>query len=125
MMRMAGGKKTLVGFLALVQWFMWTLVVVRGQGTWQVLKNNAGIAAMHCALSHYDTAIMLDRTNIGPSQIALPGGRCRDNPQDLVLKHDCTAHSVMFTPGPNTVRALFVNTDTWCSSGQFMADGTL
>jgi hypothetical protein len=125
MMRMGGGKKTLVGFLALVQWFMSTLVVVRGQGTWQVLINNAGIAAMHCALTHYDTAIMLDRTNIGPSQIALPGGRCRNNPQDLVLKHDCTAHSVMFTPGRNTVRALFINTDTWCSSGQFMADGTM
>ena len=125
MMRMGGGKKTLVGFLTLVQWFMSTLVVVRGQGTWQVLNNNVGIAAMHAALTHYDTAILLDRTNIGPSQIALPNGRCRNNPQDLELKHDCTAHSVMYTPGLNKNRALFIFTDTWCSSGQFMADGTM
>ena len=125
MMRMGGGKKTLVGFLTLVQWFMSTLVVVRGQGTWQVLNNNVGIAAMHAALSHYDTAILLDRTNIGPSQIDLPKGVCRNNGADLISKHDCTAHSVMYAPGPNINRPLFIFTDTWCSSGQFMADGTL
>jgi hypothetical protein len=40
-------------------------------------------------------------------------------------KHDCTAHSALYTPGTNEVRPLFVFTDTWCSSGQFRADGTL
>lgn len=54
----------------------------------------------------------------------LPGGACRDS-NDLVLKHDCTAHSVLFDPSTNTVRPLTILTDTWCSSGQFEADGTL
>lgn len=30
-----------------------------------------------------------------------------------------------FTPGPNTVRPLTIETDTWCSSGAFLPDGTL
>ena len=54
----------------------------------------------------------------------LPGGACRDS-NDLVLKHDCTAHSVLFDPSTNTVRPLTILTDTWCSSGQFEPDGTL
>jgi hypothetical protein len=32
---------------------------------------------------------------------------------------------VEFTPGPNTVRPLTIETDTWCSSGAFLPDGTL
>lgn len=98
---------------------------VLAQGTWQLLVSNAGISSMHTAITHYDTAILLDRTNIGPSQIALPNGQCRDNPQELILKRDCTAHSVMMDIGTNEVRALWVQTDTWCSSGQFMGDGTM
>lgn len=43
----------------------------------------------------------------------------------MVLKHDCTAHSVLFDPSTNSVRPLTIQTDTWCSSGQFMPDGTL
>jgi hypothetical protein len=112
----------------LAQWWLWMSAGFRqvaGQGSWQLLVKNAGVSSMHCALSHYDTAIILDRTNIGPSQIRLAGGRCRDQPLERMLKHDCTAHSIMFTPGPNKVRPLFIYTDTWCSSGQFMADGTL
>jgi hypothetical protein len=42
-----------------------------------------------------------------------------------VSKHDCTAHSAVYTPGTNNIRPLFIFTDTWCSSGQFRADGTL
>lgn len=94
-------------------------------GSYELLLSNAGIASMHTAVTRFNTVIMLDRTNIGPSQINLPDGRCRNNSQDLTLKIDCTAHSVMFTPGPNTVRALFIFTDTWCSSGQFLPDGTM
>ncbi|KAG0610717.1 hypothetical protein M758_7G086200 [Ceratodon purpureus] len=99
---------------------------VRGQdlGTWQLLLENAGIASMHTALTHFGTLVMIDRTDIGASQINLPPGVCRDS-DDLVLKHDCTAHSVLYDPGTNTVRPLFLQTDPWCSSGQFMPDGTL
>jgi hypothetical protein len=104
------------------------LVAVRpaaAQGSWAVLQRNAGIASMHSAVSHYDQVIMLDRTNIGPSALRLPGGRCRRQPLERVSKVDCYAHSVMFNPRTGGVRALYVYTDTWCSSGQFFADGTL
>lgn len=40
-------------------------------------------------------------------------------------KHDCTAHSALYSPGGNNVKPLFVYTDTWCSSGQFDANGML
>lgn len=93
-------------------------------GTWEIVVENAGIASMHTAVTNYGTVVLLDRTNIGASQIALPNGNCRDS-NDLVLPHDCTAHSVLFDPGTNTVRPLTILTDTWCSSGQFMSDGTL
>lgn len=42
-----------------------------------------------------------------------------------VTTHDCTAHSALYTPGSNAIRPLFVFTDTWCSSGQFDANGQL
>lgn len=40
-------------------------------------------------------------------------------------KHDCTAHSALYSPGGNGVKPLFVFTDTWCSSGQFDGNGML
>ncbi|KAG0504603.1 hypothetical protein KC19_8G131600 [Ceratodon purpureus] len=98
---------------------------ISAQGTWQLLVQKAGIASMHTAITHYDTAILLDRTNIGASQIALPNGQCRQNAEDKKLNPDCTAHSVMLDTKTNKVRALWVQTDTWCSSGQFFADGTM
>ncbi|KAI5075460.1 hypothetical protein GOP47_0009536 [Adiantum capillus-veneris] len=95
------------------------------QGSWKLLLDNAGIASMHTAVTRYNTVILLDRTNIGPSQINLPDGVCRNNADDLKQTVDCTAHSVLFNPADNSVRPLFIQTDTWCSSGQFVADGTL
>jgi len=41
-------------------------------GTWEVVVENAGIASMHSAVTNYGTVVLLDRTNIGASQIALP-----------------------------------------------------
>ena len=92
-------------------------------GRYEFLIENAGIASMHTAVTRFNTVVLLDRTNIGPSRILAT--HCRDNTQDLALKHDCTAHSVMFTPGLNSIRPLFIFSDTWCSSGQFLPDGTL
>ncbi|BBN12099.1 hypothetical protein MPTK1_5g17340 [Marchantia polymorpha subsp. ruderalis] len=94
-------------------------------GSWELLVENAGISSMHTAVTRFGTVILLDRTNIGASQIQLADGRCRINPSELQLQTDCSAHSVEFTPGANTLRPLFIFTDTWCSSGQFQADGTL
>lgn len=116
-----------------VAWSMLTVSIMpggadaqaAGAGTWELLLKSAGIAAMHTAITHYNTAIFLDRTNIGKSQILLPGGKCRDRDDEQVLKHDCTAHSVMFDVANPSVRPLWIETDTWCSSGQFQFDGTL
>jgi hypothetical protein len=94
-------------------------------GTWQVLVKSAGIASMHTAVTRFNTVIMLDRTNIGASNINLPNGKCRVNPADQVLKRDCSAHSVMLSLNNNGIRPLFIQTDTWCSSGQFLHDGML
>ncbi|KAI3966163.1 hypothetical protein MKW92_035380 [Papaver armeniacum] len=94
-------------------------------GTWELLVANAGISSMHTAVTRYGTVVLLDRTNIGPSRRMLRKGHCRDNPDDRVLKHDCYAHSVLFDPLTNEIRPLMIQTDTWCSSGQFLPDGTL
>lgn len=94
-------------------------------GKWSLLVQNAGIASMHTAVTRFDTVILLDRTNIGASRINFTNGFCRDNPDERVLKHDCTAHSVMFDPASNTVRPLTILTDTWCSSGQFLTNGSM
>ncbi|XP_078446929.1 glyoxal oxidase-related protein [Wolffia australiana] len=95
-------------------------------GTWEVLVENAGIASMHSAVTRLGTVVLLDRTDIGPSQLSLPPGRCRVDPTDRLLpKQDCYAHSVLFDPSSLEIRPLTVQTDTWCSSGQFLPDGTL
>lgn len=66
-----GGLQSAMVILAVVT----GLRGVQGQdlGSWQLLLNNSGIASMHTALTHYNTFVLLDRTNIGASQIALPG----------------------------------------------------
>lgn len=94
-------------------------------GSFKIILENAGIASMHTAVTRYGNVVLLDRTDIGPSQINLPDGECRNDPTDLNQTVDCTAHSVLFTPGAKTIRPLFIQTDTWCSSGQFLPDGTL
>lgn len=80
---------------------------------------------MHTAVTHYNTVVLLDRTNIGPSRKMLRKGICRIDPKDAVLKHDCYAHSALFDLQTNQIRPLMILTDTWCSSGQFLPDGTL
>ncbi|XP_050382556.1 aldehyde oxidase GLOX isoform X1 [Argentina anserina] len=94
-------------------------------GTWELLVANAGIASMHTAVTRFNTVVLLDRTNIGPSRKMLRRGHCRNDPDDAALKHDCYAHSVQFDPSTNQIRPLMILTDTWCSSGQFLPDGTL
>lgn len=108
----------------------WSAVVmqhsgVNGQGWWEVVVNNAGIATMHAAVTRFGNVVLLDRTNIGDSQLPLPNGVCRNNPQDRANTHDCTAHSAVYSPGSNKIRPLFVYSDTWCSSGQFDGSGKL
>ncbi|PHT51263.1 hypothetical protein CQW23_11010 [Capsicum baccatum] len=94
-------------------------------GTWGLLMSNIGISAMHMQLLNNDRVIMYDRTDFGASNISLPDGKCRNNPNDLTLKVDCTAHSVEYDVSTNSVRPLMVQTDVWCSSGSATSDGSL
>ncbi|KAK7382615.1 hypothetical protein VNO80_01552 [Phaseolus coccineus] len=94
-------------------------------GSWEMLVPDAGVASMHTAVTRFNTAVLLDRTNIGPSRKLLPKGHCRYDRNDAVLKRDCYAHSVHLDLETNQVRPLKILTDTWCSSGQFLSDGTL
>lgn len=107
--------------LELVTILMWGV-----KADWyETVVENAGIASMHTAVTHTGAVILLDRTNIGDSQLPLPNGVCRDNPADRANTHDCTAHSALYTPNGNGIKPLFVYTDTWCSSGQFDANGNM
>nr|XP_043635840.1 aldehyde oxidase GLOX [Erigeron canadensis] len=94
-------------------------------GTWELLVPNAGISSMHTAVTRFNTVVLLDRTNIGPTRKRLQKGRCRVDPQDPVLKKDCYAHSAVLDLSTRELRPLMILTDTWCSSGQFLSDGTL
>ncbi|KAG0570347.1 hypothetical protein KC19_6G155500 [Ceratodon purpureus] len=113
---------------ALLLWWSAVLILcggVNGQGSWETVVKNAGISTMHAAVTHFGNVVLLDRTNIGDSQLPLPPGVCRNNQQDRANKYDCTAHSALYSPGSNKIRPLFVQTDTWCSSGQFDGSGKL
>ncbi|KAK1438152.1 hypothetical protein QVD17_03955 [Tagetes erecta] len=94
-------------------------------GEWQLLHNNIGISPMHMQLLRNDKVVMFDRTDAGHSNISLPFHRCRYDPFDYVLTKDCTAHSILYDIRTNTFRPLSIRTDTWCSSGAVLADGTL
>lgn len=95
------------------------------QGEWRLLHDSVGISAMHMQLLKNNKVVMFDRTDFGPSNLTLPGGRCRVDPNDEVLTRDCTAHSILYDIKKDTFRALEVQTDTWCSSGAVLSDGTL
>ncbi|KAI8556741.1 hypothetical protein RHMOL_Rhmol05G0278200 [Rhododendron molle] len=94
-------------------------------GTWELLVENAGIASMHTAVTRYNTVVLLDRTDIGATELMLPNGKCRYDANDQSLQYDCYAHSAVLDLYTNKIRPLQILTDTWCSSGQFLPDGTL
>lgn len=112
-------------FLTSLQLLLTRHVSSAAGGSWNVLLPNVGISAMHMQLLHNDRVVMFDRTNFGPSNISLPNGNCRNNPQDVVSKIDCTAHSIEYDVAMNTVRPLTVQSNTWCSSGSVRPDGVL
>ncbi|URE20585.1 hypothetical protein MUK42_11219 [Musa troglodytarum] len=104
------------------------LVVVSaaaGGGEWKLLQHSIGVSAMHMQLLHNDRVVVFDRTDFGPSNLSLPDGRCRNDPNDKALPVDCTAHSTEYDVVANAFRPLMILTDTWCSSGSVAPDGTL
>lgn len=64
---------------------LWSeLVSCQGGGWWETVVENAGISTMHAAVTHMGNVVLLDRTNIGDSELPLPPGVCRKNSQDRV-----------------------------------------
>ncbi|KAG7597647.1 Glyoxal oxidase N-terminal [Arabidopsis suecica] len=112
-------------FLTSIQLLLTHHVSSAARGLWKYMVPNVGISAMHMQLLHNDRVVMYDRTNFGPSNISLPNGNCRHNPNDIVSKLDCTAHSIEYDVAMNTVRPLTVQSNTWCSSGSVRQDGVL
>jgi hypothetical protein len=96
-----------------------------GEGQWQLLQNNIGVVGMHMQLLHNDRVVIFDRTDFGLSNLSLSNGKCRNNPQEQVVKTDCTAHSLEYDVVSNTFRPLFIQTNVWCSSGSVSPNGTL
>lgn len=94
-------------------------------GSWVLLNFSIGISAMHMQLLRNNKIVIFDRTDFGASNLSLPAGNCRNDSNDLVLKVDCTAHSLLYDVTLNCLRPLMVRTDTWCSSGSVISDGTL
>lgn len=92
-------------------------------GTWQLLVSNAGISSMHTVVTRFNTVLLLDRTDNGIPKLMLPKNRCRIDP--TTGKVDCHAHSAVLDLQTNKIRPLRILTDTWCSSGQFLPDGSL
>nr|XP_043636851.1 aldehyde oxidase GLOX1-like [Erigeron canadensis] len=98
---------------------------VSATGAWTLLQTNIGITAMHMQLLPNDRVVIFDRTDFGLSNISLPDGKCREDANEIIIKKDCTAHSIEYDIGSNAIRPLMVLTDVWCSSGSLMPDGTL
>ncbi|XP_051134950.1 aldehyde oxidase GLOX [Andrographis paniculata] len=95
------------------------------EGQWQLLHKSVGISAMHMQLLRNNKVVIFDRTDFGSSNLTLPAGQCRFDPNEKVLLTDCSAHSILYDIYTNRYRPLMVQTDTWCSSGTVLPQGTL
>ncbi|KAM0944602.1 putative glyoxal oxidase, galactose oxidase, central domain superfamily [Dioscorea sansibarensis] len=84
-------------------------VVLENGGSWELIKENSGVSAMHLVILRNNKAVFFDASVTGPSLLPLPKGECRFDTR--TKKKDCWAHGVV--------------TDTWCSSGAFDEDGNL
>ncbi|PSS20856.1 Aldehyde oxidase [Actinidia chinensis var. chinensis] len=94
-------------------------------GGWKIDNLDAGVSSMQMQLLPNNKAIMYDNTNLGPSNIQLqPPGNCRPFPKKP-NELDCWAHAVEYDIVTAQVRTLKLLTDSWCSSGGLMVDGSL
>ncbi|KAI3737377.1 hypothetical protein L2E82_27377 [Cichorium intybus] len=91
------------------------------QWNWNLLLNNTGVVAMHMAVTHHNKVVIFDQTDAGPSQYRFRKCKTRGGSGESA----CYAHSVEYNVLKNKVRALHLTTDTWCSSGSFLSNGTL
>lgn len=100
----------------------------QGKGKWELLLQNTGVVAMHMALTHHDTVVILDQIGSRQSAYRLRrrsnGTRCENTHSDQE-DWSCYAHSVEYDVLRNKTRPLSLQTDTWCSSGSILSDGTI
>ncbi|KAM3362284.1 aldehyde oxidase GLOX-like [Capsicum galapagoense] len=94
-------------------------------GEWRMLQKNIGISAVHMQLLHNNKVVIFDTTDFDRSNLSLPGGRYRYDPNDMVSREDCYSHSVLYDIGSNTFWALMIQTDPYCSSGAVLPDEIL
>ncbi|KAJ0989415.1 hypothetical protein J5N97_007771 [Dioscorea zingiberensis] len=94
-----------------------------GGGSWELIKENSGVSAMHLVILRNNKAVFFDASVTGPSLLPLPKGQCRVDTR--TKKEDCWAHGVEMDLNTYDMRPLKVITDTWCSSGAFDEDGNL
>ncbi|KAF7837330.1 FAD/NAD(P)-binding oxidoreductase family protein [Senna tora] len=94
--------------LLLLRIILLSAVTKAGGGQWQLLQPNIRVGAMQLLYN--------DRVVFGFSNLSLPKGKCRDDPNEQVVKVDCTVHSLEYDVASNTFRLLFVQTNVWCSS---------
>ncbi|PHT36490.1 hypothetical protein CQW23_24190 [Capsicum baccatum] len=94
-------------------------------GKWRMFQKSIGISAVHMQLLRNNKVVIFDTMDFGRSNLSLPGGCCRYDPNDMVSREDCYSHSVLYDIGSNTFRALMLQTDPWSSSGAVLPDGTL
>ncbi|PHT49807.1 hypothetical protein CQW23_09554 [Capsicum baccatum] len=80
-------------------------------GEWRLLHKAIGISAVHMQLRRNNNVVIFDTTDFGHSNLSLPGGHCRYDPNDMVSCEDCSAHSVLYDIGSNIFRALMLQTD--------------
>lgn len=79
---------------------------------YSTLLANSKVSGIHVALTHLKTVLFIDRTDSLNSQIRLP------------TKANEWAYAAEFNLETHTVRGLNVITDTFCSTGQMLPDGT-
>ncbi|GAB2219571.1 hypothetical protein Droror1_Dr00007208 [Drosera rotundifolia] len=115
----------IISYTTILLLFFTTSTIAASSGRWELLQRSIGISAMHMQLLHNDRVVIYDRTDFGLSNLSLPAGECRQDPEDIALTTDCTAHSAEYHVPSNSFRPLFVRTDVWCSSGGALPDGRL
>lgn len=78
-------------------------------GEWKLVASNAGVSAMHLAITRNNKAIMFDSAIMNVPPLKFPAGNCRaapakNNPNAL----DCNVHAVEFDFGTAKSRPLKV-----------------
>ncbi|KAH7572275.1 hypothetical protein ACOSP7_015346 [Xanthoceras sorbifolium] len=96
-------------------------------GKWELVSDNSGVSAMHAILlPKINKVLMYDATIWRISKFALPPEKRPCHVVDAAKKiEDCWCHSVLFDIDNYQLKALKIETDTWCSSGGLTVDGNL